>query len=815
MRPGGRPVPSRDAASPFDFDPGIEARVLSAPPVLDLQHSAGNTAVAGLLQRQPGPRPGPTPGPTPGPGPGPTTGPAPGPGPAGQTGTPAPPTPAPPPDPLADSRIKWIEDLPTTLRLSIDSVGDQKLRKRMYALDASIARQRAAIDKATTKDAKDLATKAMESDADVKAKADLERVRGSAWATNRIAFMDYLGCSLGGDPGVERYYRAMVQFGPNELWVHPEVARRLIRVRDDLKTESIPMPETDVGFGLRGRHIHPAKEDMYPGMMIHSLGIAIDWEAYKNVHFKDEAEMALVDAVIGGSHSMELQPRGLQTIVAMGEQAMGNTLTAQQLKDVANADAVVATIGTEYDRLAKGSDKLRDSLTFDKDKLLALHHTLIDLQAPIPGLEQRLAAAQRRKDKKDVPAAQKALDDAKAALAGKLVEVKPQLEALFKPWTTALDKAMAATRKEAEPLLGGRPLEEVLTDVGLKSKEQDVAGRTKLAADDLRKLAKDAKATTTATNAIRSKVAAARAYLDSKGTDDEKAAWSTKLTDLEQRAAKVVVRVTATQSEVQVLGGSAPGSPPAPAAAKARKPAWDKEVAAWEADLVKQEASAGTGETGLTTANAKLTPDAIAAAHTLRDERAASEAIRAKVTKPQFAQLQALKIRLYNQKQASDRLFNDASFMFKGVDARNPGVAQLVGVLGQDPAAKADLGGGGFFGTATAGLDAIAKGKPTPRSGFGKRFFQVMARYGFEPAATWHTADTMHFQVRGLVAQVMPADSCKEPPADAESKAKDEKALAAIVAARARAATERAAGAAFSTAAETAHGTWEREGSKR
>ena len=90
-----------------------------------------------------------------------------------------------------------------------------------------------------------------------------------------------------------------------------------------------------------------------------------------------------------------------------------------------------------------------------------------------------------------------------------------------------------------------------------------------------------------------------------------------------------------------------------------------------------------------------------------------------------------------------------------------------------------------------------------------------MARYGFEPAATWHTADTMHFQVRGLVDQVMPADSCKEPPADAESKAKDDKALAAIAAAREKAAAERAAGVAFSTGAETAHGSWEREGAKR
>ena len=93
---------------------------------------------------------------------------------------------------------------------------------------------------------------------------------------------------------------------------------------------------------------------------------------------------------------------------------MGNTLTAQQQKDVAGADAVIERIGTEYDRLSTGSDALQGSLTFDKDKLLDLHHTLIDLQDAIPPLEQRLAAAQRKKDKKDVPAAQQALDDAKA-----------------------------------------------------------------------------------------------------------------------------------------------------------------------------------------------------------------------------------------------------------------------------------------------------------------------------------------------------------------------------------------------------------------
>ncbi len=824
MRAEAGPVAARGAALPYTLQHGIDPRLLSVPPIMELQRIAGNRAVAGLLQRQPGP--GPTGGP--GPGPGPTTGPTAGPGATGgpttgQTGA-TPTVTATPPDPLADSRIKWIEDLPTTIRLSIDSVGENKLRNRIAKLDASIARQKAAIDKAATKDAKDAATKAMESDADVKAKADLNAAQGKGWATKRIALMDYMGCSLGGDVGVERYYKALVPFGPEDLWVHPEVARRLIRVRDDLKAENVPMPDTSVGFALRGRHIHPAKEDKYPGMMTHSLGVAIDWEAYKNVHFKDEALMALVGAVTGGSHNMNLPAGYLNTIVAMGEASMGKTLTAQQQKDAAGGDKVIETIGSEYDRLAGASDKLRDSLTFDTTKVLELHHTLIDLQKAIPPAAANLAKAKRRRGKdaaEAVKKAQEAFDSATAALPAKLAEVKPQLEELFKPWIKAINDAITATRKEAEPLLGGRPLEEVITDRGLASKEAAVKAATKPAAGDLAKLVKSSTATATATTTLRTKVAAARAYLDEKGTAQEKVDWSARLSDIEARAEKVMTKVGATRSEAQVLSGGAPAAASAAPTAKAKAPSWAKSVGAWEADLVKQEAAADTGEAALTTANTKLTPEAIQSAHTLRDERAASEAIRAKVTKPQFEQLQALKVKLFYLQQASDRLLNDASFMFKEKDARDPGVAQITGVLGLDPKARADLGGGGFFGTSTAGLEATKKGKPTSRSGFGKQFFQVMARYGFEPAATWHTADTMHFQVQGLVDQIMPVDACLEPPADAESKAKNDKEQAAIDAARAKsaaartkAAAARTAGEAFSTGAAAAHTTWEKEGGK-
>ena len=257
----------------------------------ELQRTAGNRAVSGLLQRQP-PRPEAhrTPSPC---------------RPDRQPGAARPRAAAGTRSPTAGSSGSRSCRRRSGCRSTAS--GTSRSAKRIRALDASIARQKAAIDKAATKDAKEIATKAMESDAEVKTKADLDRDQGNGWATNRSAFMDYLGCSLGGDAGVERYYRDMVPFGPKGAM---GASRR--RASPDPRPGR---PEGGEPADARDRrrvrapraHIHPEKEDMYPGMMIHSLGIAIDWEAYKNVHFKDEAEMALVDAVIGGSHSMELR----------------------------------------------------------------------------------------------------------------------------------------------------------------------------------------------------------------------------------------------------------------------------------------------------------------------------------------------------------------------------------------------------------------------------------------------------------------------------------------------------------------------------
>lgn len=793
-----------------------ERFLASRPVLLALQASAGNRAVGAVLSRAPGP--GSANGPAQTPSQTPAQAPAPAPGPAGAGNTPA--TPATPaPDPLDDARIRWIEELPTTVRLSIDAVGDDKLKRRIASLDSALATRRAAIEAAATPDAKATAKTAMESSAEYKAKEEIDRKYGSSWATKRLALMEYLGCSLGGDTGVERYYRSLVPFGPSELYVHPEAARRLIRVRDVLQGEGIPMPQTDNGFALRGRHVHPTKQDKQPGMMTHSLGVAIDWYAYKNVHFKDEALMALVDAVTGEPHNLRLPARGLPTIVALGEQSMGNALTAQQQKDAAGGQALIDAIGTEFDRLAAASDRFRDSLTFDKTKLLDLHHTLVDLQATVEGRDKALAAARRRRNNEaGIRTAQEALDRAKGALAAKMLEVKPQLEELFKPWLTSLSDAVDAARAQAAPLLGQRRLEDVLTDAGLASKEQSVAAGTGAAAKDLKALVARATSSARGTAALRAAVAGAQAWLAASGSEQDRADWSARLADLEARAARAAERTGAAQREGQVLRGGAPAAPPAAPAVpkgKPRRPNLGRSVPAWEKDLAAREAEAGAAETALATATAKVPKEAVDAAHALRDERAVSEEIRSKVTRDQFQQLQDLKAKLFHLQQASSRLLTDASFMFKPRDVRDPGVAQLVGVLGEDPKDKRDLGGGGFFGTPTSGLEAAQKGKPNAASGFAKRFFQVMVQHGFEPAASWHTSDSMHFQVRGLVDQIVPAEACTEPAPGAEASAKDDKARSAIADRRAKAAAARAAGESFSSGAADARTRWGTEGARR
>lgn len=798
----------------------VGPEALLTPQLVDLQRVAGNSAVSQLLQRQAVP-----PTPATKPGPQPTPGTKPGTIPTGATPAAAP-TPAATPaaDPLSDTRIKWIEGLPAQIRASIDGAGDG-VEDRVRKVEGDIAKQRAALDAAKTDPDKKAA-----SDAITKLLAERDK-KTTSWAPKRLALLGYLGCQLGGDVGVERYFKSLVNW-TGGLWVHPEAARRLTRVRDELLKEGIQMPTTDNGFALRGRHVHGKKESESPGMMTHALGVAIDWEAYKNVHIKDEQLMHLITAVTGTAHHLELPSDAVATIRALGERSMGNA-PATDAKAVAKGDAMIATVGTEFDRVEAASDMFRDSLTFKKEDLMALHRELVTIGQPLRKAREDLKEAPGNKN---LIARIKQLEEASVK---KMAENKVKLETLFKPWLDALKKAADGARKEAEglmkdPQLKGKKLEDVLTDIGLQSRAAGVKGLTGVVAKDLGALVNVTNGTINKAQTIRSNVAGARAYLDKSGSDQDKAAWTDRLAKLEERAAAVVGRGAAVTSESSVLRGGAPTKPAAAPNSKPRKTKWDKEVPAWEAEIGKHETAVGTSEATLTTTTGKVPKKDVAEAYKLRDDRAASEEIRTRVTKDQWSQLQDLKAKLWNLEQATYRLRNDASFMFGDASARDPGVAQLTGPLEENEShSRSDIGGGGFFGTAKSAKEAAAKveakdaeeaakraakGLPVdpakkktplpPRAGFSKRFFQVMVKYGFEPAARWREADSMHFQVAGLAADIVPTKECIEPPADAEGKAKTDDEKAKIAALRAAAAGARTRGEDYSKAAETANKAW-------
>jgi hypothetical protein len=659
------------------------------------------------------------------------------------------PAPAPAPDPLTDSRIAWIDALPVVKRATIDGLGGP-LTTRVRKLEAKLAKAD------QTKD--DAAGAAARTELDA-----IKRKNASDWSTHRIAFMDYMGCTLGGDAGVRRYWEALTTWG--DEWgfvVHPEVARRLDRVKAELAQYGVPMPQTTVGQSLRGDHTANKRERKSPGMMSHAMGVAADWFAYKNVHLTDERLMRVISAVTGGPHHMQLPKGGLSTITAMGEASMGTGTV-----DPAKAQEVIDAIGAEFDRLQAASDRLTTSLSTPKEEVLALQSAL----APLAGAAETAKVAwQKAVSQKAKPAQQAekkaAFDTAQAALDAKETELKPRLEALFAPWLTALDQKAKEIEKAAADR--GVSLDEVTTEQTLKAKRGALVVSAAPAKKALAKIAAAAKGAGTRAAGVRGAAAGAVAYLGSgkaprAATADQLGTWPGTVGGIMQRAAAAVSGASRLKEEAELLSGAAP----APlGAGKDAKPAFrgERDLTSWVGTLDTAEEALRSTAKDLEAAAATLPPGQRDAAQDLAGLVASNAAVTARegIGKAGLAQLQEQKKELYWVQQAAKDLLQDASFMFKDPSVKNPGVVQLLGQAGDQ------YGGGGFFGT-------TAVGRRNPKSdeaGFGKLFFQTMAKYGFEPAASWHTADTMHFEVEALVQTIVPPEHCEEPPADAEDKAR-------------------------------------------
>ena len=758
--------------------------------LLDLQRAAGNRAVALLVQRDAGT---------------PTT-PA-----AGATPT------AVAANPLEDKRIAWIETLESQLRFTIDSVGD-KMSAQISKIEKELAKARARV--AAAKD--DAARAAAQPDVDKYEKqlSAIEAANQSNWAKNRHAFMDYMACSLGSDAGTERYFKSLVHMSSlaNGLIVHPEVARRLTRVESDLQKQGLPMPQTTVGQSLRGDHTGGRKR-VGAGMLTHAMGVAVDWFAMKNPHFKDPRVRALIEAVTGSKPSMQLGDKPgekelgpaygskgsvKQLVQELGEAAMGNGPTdpkaAAELER--KRGILMERISKQYERLKLASDAFEVSIEGDaRGEIQKAHYDLISLEKDLAekAKEFRKASRVKKPDPAKVAPLQKAVEEAQKALASRREEVRKASATWFAPWIKKLEDKMKPLEDEAKAI-GHGDLEKVTTAKGFEWKTGEVqkslgSGMTRA----LHVLIESGSSTQKQLADLSATIEAGEQGLSAKppkkATPDQISAWTTELAGLKARAAAAATRAIAVAEAGRLLRGN---DPRAASAGKApKRPAFNGkgDVDRWGKALSGHETKVGGLEKKLAETDAKIPEKTKELAKERRTAYEESEAIRKKlVTKygdpkvadAKLAELQRLKTEWFPFKSAATSLVENVDFMFKPPDVRDPGAAQMLGLLPEGlPGQKGDYGGGGFFGTTSAGECAAAPGKQRAEDerGFGKLFFQAVAGYGFEIAAQWEEADIMHFEIDRLADMIVPSDACDPAPkmkTPDQQAAADEKAAARI-----------------------------------
>lgn len=101
----------------------------------------------------------------------------------------------------------------------------------------------------------------------------------------RRAFLARMSLYLGPHPAAENHFAKIkrAKFGKDQ-WAFEPVVDRLNAVHDELKAKGHAMPESGSNFGLRGRWDGPV---LPRGLMVHVLGLALDYRAETNVHIKD------------------------------------------------------------------------------------------------------------------------------------------------------------------------------------------------------------------------------------------------------------------------------------------------------------------------------------------------------------------------------------------------------------------------------------------------------------------------------------------------------------------------------------------------
>jgi hypothetical protein len=668
-----------------------------------------------------------------------------------------------PEEPLEDPRIAWIEKLSRPKKETIDGLGDE-LNTRYRKLDQAIEK---------TKEEKK--RKGLEEE-----RAALDKKYHDTRVKNRLAFLTYFECTLGGLEGTKTYFTDdLVSFMHPDLVVHKTVAERMELVRAELADTGIPFPSTTVGQSLRGDHTKSKRERNSPGMLAHAMGMAADWHAYRNPHIKDPRLYALLEAVTGEESShMEL-----------GEKSERRALTKAMGKGAADPEkqkAFLDKIGTEFDRLKAASEKLRKSIPDDaKKKLATLHEVFLPLMNQAAETKAAFEKAQRKKKTKpeDLTALQKAAEAAAKALKDKHDEIRPQLEEIFKGWREDIKKRVAVIEQQAKELgvddvRAFQPpdwLGPLRTQVAAAAKKQKaLQGKVGAVAKGIEKpigaLAK-----------IRGEMDSFEAYLASgaKGSKpDDLAKWTADLPALKEAALKSLAGAEALKAEALAVVG---GKPPKAATVPTAKPKkfGTKDIARWQKDLAGNDAKVQGFLRQFPEAK-KALDDAVAEAKPSADKLAENEKrnkeIKQRVGQAKFDYLAKRRKRLAYLEKVSDALINDLNFVFKKLDAGDPGMGQLTGAV-----YVSKTKGGGFFEPSKEPETDIEKAQAKKAAqdkqmshefGFNKLFYQSMARHGFELAASWEGwQDTMHFELVEGVELIKDPQSCPAPKVVEEEKA--------------------------------------------
>jgi hypothetical protein len=627
--------------------------------------------------------------------------------------TPAPVT-APAPEP-AEPPIDWIAGLPEHIQTQIDTFSQK-------VVDAQSEPRKKALEDQRT--------------------------------TNRKTFMRTMHWLFGSYAAVQAHFadiKPMDNSGSYPLWAHVSTRERLQAAKDLLKAQNTPMPQTDVGLGMRGDHLHTAGKG--PGWYTHATGFAVDWRAYQAPRITDTKLITLFETVTGGTPHLEFNmsiEKRLDVIEKMGQK----TATA------AESQSFLDRLDVEYKRLVADSDKFKTDLPAASLATLREVETARTAVAAAKSRQKRIKA-DRKSTKDQIETAQHDVDAAVTAFDEKKAAATTQLAKIFEPWTKKLDAEIAAIDKTAQD--NHVDLEELTGTYGFS----ELRGKIDTLTVQKRRLEATAKGVLTEVLQIHhdalviaAKTAAAREYLAAPGKDTLPAAsstWGTDLDDVEAKNNAVIAGLTPLKT---TLAGEFPTAVLEP-----------KPVPAVKATPVKQATVTGlkSGVEKLsprvTAAGAKLTPAATDLAQATTDLAATKQdltgktAYRAeKVTElgggtdraakargeAAVGALLEKKIKWLNLKNAKEALLTDAQgFVFKPAATDDPGMTQLLGLMG------GTRGGGIFTPDPETGGEADARaGKWSDTNGFNLAFMKAMVSSGFELGVAWKGgSDTMHFEL--------------------------------------------------------------------